>query len=136
MNMDQLEITVTQQDCDDGCRGNEHYCVVATAIGRLLRDANRIEININTIRFSMNDEYGKTIRYAYPTPPAVKVYIRDFDAGVEAKPIKFTLYKPQTAKKPPTPKGKAKTVSFKPQGAAKTHRSVRVFGEKSLQPVK
>lgn len=135
MNMDRLEVTISQQDCDDGCRGTEHYCVVATAIMRLLPEANRIEVNINTIRFSMKDDKDKTVRYAYPTPPAVKVYIRAFDAGAKAKPMKFTLYRPQTAEKLPTPKGKAKTASFKPQGSAKTRRSIRVFGEKAFQSV-
>lgn len=127
----EMEIEVTQQDCDDGCRGTERYCVVATAIARLKPDANRIEVNVNTIRFSIK-EGNKTLRLAYRTPAAVQSYIRAFDAGEVAKPMKFTLTKPQTAEKLPTPKLKAKTASFKPQASAKSRRSIRVFGEKAF----
>lgn len=127
------EVTITEQDCADGVRNNERLCVVATAIARLLPDATRIEVNINTIRFSLT-EGGKTYRLAYPTPEPVKVYIRSFDAGAGARPMTFVLDNPQIVEKPPRPAGMARTVSLKPSAPAKTRRSVRVFGEKAFAP--
>ena len=127
-----LEVEITEKDCADGVRNNERYCVVATAIMRLQPEATRIEVNINTIRFSMKVD-GKTFRLAYRTPPLVKEYIRAFDSGAEAQPMKFTLVAPQVAQKLPTPKGKAKIASFKPQASATERRSIRVFGEKAFE---
>lgn len=126
------EVEVTAKDCAEGVRNNERFCVVATAIARLEPEANRIEANVNTIRFSVKDR-GKTFRLAYKTPTIVRDYIRAFDAGVEPTPMTFVLEHPQIAEKKPTPAGKAKTPSFKPQGSPKTRRSIRVFGEKAFQ---
>ncbi|MGH9086638.1 MAG: hypothetical protein ACRDYZ_00730 [Acidimicrobiales bacterium] len=126
-----LDVEVTEKDCAEGCRGNEHYCVVSTAIARLVPDANRVEVNVNTIRFSLK-ENGKTYRLAYRTPPPVRDYIKAFDAGHDPHPLTFVLDKPQMVEKAPAPRGKAKTPSFKPQASATTRRSVRVFGEKAF----
>lgn len=131
----QFDIEITKEDCADGVSNNERLCVVATAIARLKPEANRIEVNVNTIRFSVK-ESGKTLRFAYETPTIVRDYIRAFDSGREATPMTFTLRAPQIAEKLPTPKGKAKTPSFKPQASAKTRRSVRVFGEKAFRQVR
>ena len=127
------EVEITARDCADGVRNNEHLCVVSTAIGRLQPNANRIESNVNTIRFSLTDDDGKMYRLVYPTPPVVQDYIRYFDAGKNAKPMRFTLDKPQIVEKVPPPKGKAITPSFKAQGAPTKRRSIRVFGEKTFQ---
>lgn len=129
--IEELKVEVTQQDCDLGCRGTERYCVVSTAIGRLMPEANRIETNRNTIRYTVKIG-SKTYRVVFRTPAAVQIYLREFDAGADPRPMKFTLTNPQIAEKLPTPKGKAKTPSFKPQEAAQTRRSVRVFGEKAF----
>lgn len=126
-----LEVVITEKDCADGVRNNERLCVVSTAIARLQPEANRIETNVNTIRFSLKDG-AKTYRLAYPTPPVVRDYIRAFDDGAEAKPMEFVLDNPQVVEKLPSPKLKAKTPSFKPQASAKTRRSIRVFGEKAF----
>lgn len=128
----QLELDITQKDCDEGCRGTERYCVIATAIERLVPDATRIEVNVNTVRFTIKED-GKTYRYAYPSPDAVRDYIKAFDAGAKAQSAKFVLDNPQIVEKAPTPKGRAVTPSFKPSSPAKTRRSVRVFGEKAWQ---
>lgn len=128
----EMVIVVSQEDCNDGVRNNERFCVVATAIARMEPEANRIEVNVNTIRFSLK-ENGKVFRLAYRTPAAVQVYLRSFDAGNEPKPMKIELDNPQIVEKSPTPRLKAKTPSFKPQAAAKTRRSIRVFGEKAFR---
>jgi hypothetical protein len=94
----------------------------------------RPEVNVNTIRFTLKEE-GKSFRLVYPNPEVVQDYVRGFDAGKGAKPMQFTLSEPQITEKVPVPKGKAKTPSFKAQDAAKSRRSIRVFGEKSFQEV-
>lgn len=131
-----LNIEVTAEDCAEGCRCTEHYCVVATAIGRIIPAANRIEVNVNTIRFTLKQpKTGKTFRYVYRTPDAVRNYIRDFDAGQDARPMKFVLDQPEITELPPPKPGRAKTPSFKAKEPAKTRRSVRVFGERVWQRV-
>lgn len=127
-----LDVTINEDDCREGCRGTERYCVVSTAIARLVPDANRIETNVHTIRFTLKGADGKTRRYVYRTPELVREYVIGFDAGQEAKPMHFVLDNPQIAEKTPTPRGKAKTPSFKAQASAKTRRSIRVFGEKAF----
>lgn len=129
------DVVITEEDCSMGVRNNERLCVVSTAIARLQPEATRIETNINTIRFSLSED-GKTYRLAYRTPAVVQAYIRAFDDGAEAKPMKFVLDNPQVVEKVPAPKQRAKTPSFRPQEPAKTRRSVRVFGEKSFRAVK
>lgn len=132
MSSPKMDVVITAKDCADGIRNSEYYCVVATAIQRLQPGANRVEVNVNTIRFSMRVD-GKTFRLVYRTPAVVADYVREFDKGQVAKPMNFTLDNPQVAEKLPTPKGKAKTPSFKPSESAKTRRSIRVAGEKTLQ---
>lgn len=132
MDIVRMKVIISEQDCANGVRNNERFCVVATAIQRLQPEATRVEVNVNTIRFTMKVD-GKTLRFAYRTPAAVQVYLRTFDAGAEPKPMEFEMDNPQVAEKLPTPKLKAKTASFKPQASAVTHRSIRVFGEKAFE---
>lgn len=113
-------------------RRDECFCVSSTAIARLFPEANRITTDANTIRFSVK-ENGKTYRVAYRTPEIVRDYIVDYDGGRPAKPMRFTLTDPQIVEKPPAPKGRARTPSFKPSGPPKTRR-MRVFGEKAFRP--
>ena len=131
---DKITVELTAQNCADGVRNNEHLCVVSTALMRLIPDANWLETNINTIRFSFKHD-GKNYRVVFITPPEVQDYVRQFDAGAKAEPMTFTLENPNIAERVPKPKGAAKTPSFKPQGAPKTRRAIRVFGEKSWEIV-
>lgn len=126
-------VVVTEKDCIEGCRGTERYCVVALAMMRLIPEATRIEINVDWIRFSVK-EGTRSLRCSYATPEAVRDYIRAYDAGAEPEPFEFDLDNPQVVEKAPRPKLQARTPSLRPQGAASTRRSVRVFGEKAFVP--
>ena len=129
-----LDIEVTDKELEEAAPGSEFYCAVATAIGRLVPEANRIEVNVHTIRFTLPRKGSETYsRFVYRSPPEVAEYVRLFDEGAKLKPMSFTLDKPQIAERTPAPSNRAKTPSFKPQSTAKTRRSVRVRGEKAFQ---
>jgi hypothetical protein len=85
-----FEIAVTQADIDRAIQSNSAKCVVAQAIARTLPDAMRIDVDTQTIRFTMNGE-----RYAYLTPYSVTGYVIAFDAGDEITPFRFRLYDDQ-----------------------------------------
>lgn len=85
-----FEIAVTQADIDRALQSNSSKCVVAQAIARTLPDATRIDVDTQSIRFTINGE-----RYAYLTPYSVQGYVVGFDAGDEIHPFRFRLYEEQ-----------------------------------------
>jgi hypothetical protein len=92
---------------------------VAQAIARTLPDATRIEVDTQTIRFSMNGQ-----RYAYLTPYQVTGYVIAFDAGEEIEPFKFQLREdkrvPIRTKGQNTAAGKARQKASRRRHTAKT----------------
>jgi hypothetical protein len=128
-----IVVELTAQDCADAVRGDECFCVVATAMDRLIPSARRHEVTDQHIRFSITHE-GKTYRIHYSSPPEVVEYIRAFDAGEVVGAMTFTLENPTVVEKDKAkPKGAARTPS-KPSGKPQTRR-VRVFGAKTFQKV-
>jgi hypothetical protein len=79
-------VNVTQVDIDKALRNHSARCVVATAIKRAVSTAKRIEVDLQTIRWSTDTE-----RVVFVTPVPVMDYITDFDAGDEIKPFSFRL---------------------------------------------
>ena len=79
-------ITVTQEDIDRALRRKSGRCVVATAVARSIPDATRVEVDLQTIRFSAEGE-----RRVYLTPPAASGYVIAFDAGDDIHPFAFRL---------------------------------------------
>ena len=61
-------------------------CIVAQAIARQIPNARRIEVDIQTIRWS--DENG---RHVFLTPYAAAGYVVAFDAGEDLHPFRFQL---------------------------------------------
>lgn len=100
-----FEVSVTAADIDRAFRSNSAECVVAQAIARTLPDACRIEVDTQTIRFTMGQE-----RYAYLTPYSVTGYVIGFDAGDTIQPFRFRLYEDQRVpirSRRRTPEGRA-----------------------------
>lgn len=89
----QLEISVTQADIDRAITKNSSRCVVASAIARSIPDASRIQVDVQTVRFSVGGE-----RYVYLTPYGVAGYIVAFDAGDKIHPFRFRLRQDQEVK--------------------------------------
>lgn len=79
-------IRVEQRDIDRAIRKSSSRCVVALAVARQIPDASRIEVDVQTIRFTQGDE-----RRTFIVPPAVAGYVCDFDAGDEISPFAFRL---------------------------------------------
>ena len=127
-----ITIECTAQDCADGVRGTQCYCVVSTALARLIKGGRRWATNLDHISFSIKHD-GKVYRVQYDTPPEVREYIRAFDAGEIAKPFTFTLTDPVIVEKEVTSNKQAKAPQ-RPQGKPKT-KVARVFGAKTLIPV-
>jgi hypothetical protein len=79
-------IEVIQADIDKADPKKSGRCVVATAIARTIPDAHRIEVDVQTVRFTQNGE-----RYVYVTPYPVSGYVVAFDAGEPIHPFRFRL---------------------------------------------
>jgi hypothetical protein len=82
-------ITVTDADIEKAKRNDSYLCVVAQTIARTFPDAHRIDVDMQTIRFTERNE-----RKAYLTPYAVQGYIAAFDAGERIAPFSFQLRYP------------------------------------------
>ena len=124
-----ITVELTAQDCADGVRGEQCYCVVSTALARMIPAASMFVTNLDHIRFSTKHD-GKRYRVQFTSPPEVREYIRAFDAGEVAHPMTFTLENPDIVEKESKSKKAARTPS-KPQGIPKT-RVTREFGQKML----
>jgi hypothetical protein len=82
----QVHVDVTQADIDQADIKNSSRCVVATAIARTFPDATRVNVDLQTIRFTSQGE-----RQVFLTPPAVAGYVVAFDAGDKIHPFGFRL---------------------------------------------
>jgi hypothetical protein len=93
-----FKIQVTQDDINLGVRGQSAHCIVATAIGRQIQNATRIQVDAQAIRFTIGDD-----RLIYLTPQNVGEYVIAFDEGVfdHIKPMTVTLSTPLVAKRRP-----------------------------------
>ena len=127
-----ITVELTAQDCADGVRGEQCYCVVSTALMRLVPDATRPITNLDHVEFSIMHD-NKRYRIQFTSPPEVQEYIRAFDAGEVARPMTFTLQNPFIVEKASKSKKAARTPS-KPKGIPKT-RVTREFGAKTFQTV-
>ena len=92
----QFDIEVTQRDIDRGHRNFSGTCMAALAIAREIPGANRIDVDTQTIRFSLGDQ-----RFWYLTPHKVQQYVVAFDAGDPVVPFKFRLRDPIRCKRYP-----------------------------------
>lgn len=107
-----ITVYVTQEDIDKAWRNNSSKCVVAQAIARTIPHATRVDVDVQTVRFT--DSEG--VRRVYLTPMAVEKYVIDFDAGDPIEPFKFGLYDTQRVnvpRKTRTPAGKKRETAAK-----------------------
>ena len=81
-----IKVHVTENDIKWAVRDDSSRCMVARALAREVDDAQRIEVDTQTIRFSTNKG-----RFAYLTPLAVQRYVAAFDAGDPIDPFEFSL---------------------------------------------
>lgn len=91
-----INVEVTETDISKAIVSDSYKCVVAQAIARTIPDSTRIEVDVQTIRFTRM-ETGK--RYVYLTPYTVQGYVVAFDAGDVIEPFRFQLRNPLTVKR-------------------------------------
>lgn len=84
-----VTVEVTAADIARAHVADSYRCVVAQAIARTLPGATRIEVDIQTIRFTLNGE-----RLIYLTPYTAAGYVVAFDAGDKIHPFRFQLRDP------------------------------------------
>jgi hypothetical protein len=90
MSQSRYTIEVTDAYIERARKNDSYRCVVAQAIARTIPDATRIEVDVQTIRFTVEDE-----RRLYLTPYVVQGYVVAFDAGDPVVPFKFQLRDPK-----------------------------------------
>jgi hypothetical protein len=79
-------IRVEQTDIDQALRKKSGRCVVATAMARSIDGAHHVDVDMQTVRFTVDGE-----RRVYLTPPAAVGYVVAFDAGDDIHPFAFRL---------------------------------------------
>jgi hypothetical protein len=86
-----FKVDVTQEDIDKAHRNNSYKCIVAQAVARTIPDATRIEIDLQTVRFT---RAATGERLLFLTPNIAAGYVVAFDAGDEMHPFSFNLSNP------------------------------------------
>jgi hypothetical protein len=81
-----FSIQVTQHEIDKAQPKQSGLCMAAMAIARTIPDAHHVDVDLRTIRFTLNGE-----RHVYLTPYAVSGYVIGYDAGDEIHPFSFQL---------------------------------------------
>ena len=84
----QWKVNVIEEDFDHGVPSDSNRCAVKRAVARDIPGATRVEVDLQTIRFSLDGE-----RHVFLTPWSVSDYVIAFDAGddEELHPFSFTL---------------------------------------------
>jgi hypothetical protein len=119
-----FNIEVTEDDITTAHVNDSYRCVVAQAIARQIPGSRRIEVDLQTIRWS--DENG---RHVFLTPYSVAGYVVAFDAGEELHPFRFQLRDPHVAAQKKA-NSKAAKAAVKSRGRITTERQ-RLFNAES-----
>jgi hypothetical protein len=72
-----FSIDVTGKDLARGVANVSNRCAVAQAIARQIPGSQRIDVDTQTIRFTLDKD-----RFVYLTPMSVQQYVSDYDAGL------------------------------------------------------
>lgn len=84
-------VGITTTDIQLAVRKNSHRCMIAEAIRRDIPYANRVVVDLQSIRYT-DDQAG--IRYFFFTPPVAQEALLAFDEGRPVEPFEFDLRKP------------------------------------------
>ena len=97
-----INVEVTAADIERAHRNDSYTCVVAQAVARTVANATNIDVDTQSIRFTVDGE-----RRLYMTPYAVQGYVIAFDAGDSIEPFSFQLRDPRKiARRVSTKEGK------------------------------
>lgn len=115
-------VTVTQEHIDRATPCDSSYCAIANAVKDSLPYAQRVNVDLQSIRFTHRDT---GVRYTYFTPPAGQAYLLALDDGNRAamQPFKFLLNRPAQTQQPSERRGKATVTK------SKTHAPIKRDGK-------
>jgi hypothetical protein len=113
-----FNIDVTATDIAKAHVGDSYQCVVAQAIARQIPNARKIEVDLQTIRWSDDDG-----RHVFLTPYSAAGYVVAFDAGEELHPFRFHL-------RDAVPSVQKRAVSEAAQAAKKSRNKIKSEREK------
>lgn len=83
-------IKISQEIIDNSVQANSSHCMIADAVRECLPDARKIQVDLQTIRYSIGDE-----RFIYFTPRMAQLALVRFDQGEEGiVPFEFPLGRP------------------------------------------
>jgi hypothetical protein len=83
-----VKVHVTQELIEQGVQSDSGYCMISEAIKEAVPDAERVSVDLQTIRFSIP---AKGHRYTYLTPRIAQVPLVNFDYGLKPEPFSFQL---------------------------------------------
>ena len=89
-----INVEVTEADIERAHKNDSYRCVVAQAVARTVPSATNIEVDTQTVRFTVDGE-----RRIYLTPYAVQGYVIAFDAGDPIESFSFQLRDPRRARR-------------------------------------
>lgn len=86
-----MRVKISETDIRLAVKKNSHRCMIAEAIRRDIPHANRVMVDLQSIRYT-DDQAG--IRYFFFTPPVAQEALLAFDEGRPVQPFEFDLRKP------------------------------------------
>lgn len=88
--MARRRINITQEIIDTSMRANSSHCMIADAVRKAIPYARRVEVDLQTIRYTDGDE-----RHVFFTPRAAQLALIKFDQGDDdLVPFVFSLGAP------------------------------------------
>jgi hypothetical protein len=86
-----LEVTVDVATIDEAQERSSSHCMIADAIRKANPDAQAVQVDLQTIRFT---DPKKEARYIWLTPPLAQRALINFDQGLPCEPFAFQTTKP------------------------------------------
>lgn len=83
-----LELTIDEDLIKHSMERDSSHCMIAEAVKAAYPDAQRVSVDIQTIRFS---DPRKGLRYTYLTPRIGQIALVKFDQGIKPEPFTVQL---------------------------------------------
>ena len=87
--MDEITVHVTDEDIEEGEKGNAARCPIALAARREYMDYSRFFVSYSWMEIGVRFNYDDGI-HIYTLPEGAKRFITAFDSGLPVAPFKFT----------------------------------------------
>jgi hypothetical protein len=83
-----LKLEMTEEVITESEKRDSGHCMIATAVKNAYPDAERIAVDVQTIRFS---DAKKGLRYTYLTPRQGQIALVRFDQGLHTEPFSMGI---------------------------------------------